>query len=96
MIIGFEIVSSKQAAVPSVGPHAVAIVRSLFARQVKSRVAKGRFLRPVVGINAETGDRMSFASIRETRKAGFDHSAVSRVCWGFRKIHKGHYWEFDE
>ena len=46
----------------------------------------------VVGINAITGEKIYFGSIRETEDAGFREEGVAKCVRKERKSHRGYYW----
>ena len=50
--------------------------------------------KPVKRINIKTNEEMTFTSIKEAAKNGFDHRHISACCRGKRKSHKGYKWSF--
>ena len=49
---------------------------------------------PVVGVEIETGRRLTFKRVNDVRKAGFQPSCVCNCCKGKRYQHKGYRWKY--
>ncbi len=54
----------------------------------------GRGVRPVVGVNIETGNSIQYASAAVASKFGFDQSHIIKCCRGKIKQHKKHQWKY--
>lgn len=50
--------------------------------------------KPVQGVSIETGLVIRFESACLAEQAGFDQGAISRVCRGISRVHKGYVWSF--
>ena len=50
--------------------------------------------KPVKAISIEDGTELSFESIREAGRNGFNSGSVSACCTGRRRVHKGYVWKY--
>jgi group I intron endonuclease len=50
--------------------------------------------RPIKGVEIEGSKVLKYSYVREAEKDGFHQAAISRVCTGQQKSHKGYTWEY--
>jgi group I intron endonuclease len=58
--------------------------------------SKAGDFKPVIGIHIKTSTALSFSSLGEASRHGFDKSCISRCAKGRVKTHRGYVWSFAE
>lgn len=72
-------------------PHQIASGRTWEHLKLKPLKRKDK---PIVGINIETNEKITYDSVRYAVEDGFSASCISCCCKGKLKTHKGHTWMY--
>ena len=67
--------------------------RNKYYKDSKNNINKKQ-LKPVIGTNLITKEKIYFYSMQEAERNGFNHSHISSCCKGKRSKHNGYKWEY--